>query len=67
MMKVIGNATVGNEQQMLNLCECAKIVGADVYIKGNTVYAEFEGNDEQGELLADIFRQYPFHGISILS
>lgn len=66
-MKVICNATVGNDQQMDNLCECVKIVGADFYIKGNTVFAEFEGEQERGELLVDIFRQYPFHGISILS
>lgn len=66
-MKVMCNATVPDEKQMQNLGECISIVGADFYIKGNTVFAEYEGAEEKGELLVDIFRQYPFHGVSILS
>lgn len=66
-MRVMCQATVPIQEQKDNLCECAKIVGADYYIRGDTVYAEFEGVREKGELLADIFRHYPDHGISILS
>lgn len=66
-MRVICNATLADKRQIDNLCECIKVVGADYYIKRNTVYAEFDGVREKGELLANIFRNYPDHGVSILS
>lgn len=66
-MRVICNATLGDPRQIENLCECIKVVGADYYIKDNTVYAEFDGLREKGELLVSIFRNYPDHGVSILS
>ena len=66
-MKVICNATVPNDKQLLNLCECIKIIGADYYLKGDKVYAEYIGDQESAELLADLFRHYPLHGVSTLS
>lgn len=67
-MRVTCNATVGEERQIDNLCQCIKLIeGADYYVKGATVYAEYDGPKERGDILVEIFRQYAFHGISVLS
>lgn len=66
-MRVMCQATIPDSRQRENLYECIDVVGADYYTKNDTVYAEFDGVRERGELLASIFRNYPDHGISILS
>lgn len=66
-MRVLCNATVLDDQQKSNLCECLRVLQADYYTKGYKVFAEFEGSREKGELLVGLFQHFPFHGISVLT
>ena len=65
-MKVFCTAIISEPQQMENLCQCVKIIGAVPDVKGNTIYVDFEGERETGQKLIDLFQHYPLHGISIV-
>lgn len=62
-MKVYCVATLDNKQQIDNLCECIKIVGAEPKVCVGDVSVEYEGDKEKCELLMEIFEQYSRHGI----
>ena len=65
-MKLFCTAIVSEPQQMDNLCQCVKIIGATPDVHGDTVYVDFAGERETGQKLIDLFQQYPLHGISIV-
>lgn len=65
-MKVFCTVVIEEPQQRDNLCRCLDIIGVEPDVKGNTIYAEYEGERETAQKLMDLFQQYPFHGISIL-
>lgn len=62
-MKIYCVATLDNNQQIDNLCECIKIIGGTPRVSGNDVDVEFEGLDEKCELIMELFEQYTRHGI----
>lgn len=66
-MKVTCTAIVEEPKQRDNLCECIEIIGGYPDVVGNTVFAEYDGESKKAHRLMSLFKQYPFHGISVLS
>ena len=62
-MRVFCVATLDNDQQIENLCECITIVGGKPEICFSDVTVEFEGSKEKCELMMELFEQYTRHGI----
>ena len=66
-MRIICTASVENEMQKSNLCECVEILGGKPTISGDTVTVEYEGPTNTANKFSELFEQYVTHGISILS
>ena len=68
MAKLYCNAIVEHEKQRDNLIECIGIIGVVPEFVGSKVFVEYDGDDKQiVEKLVNLFQQYSYHGISILS
>ena len=62
-MRVFCVATLDNQAQIDNLCECISIIGGDPKVCLCEVSVEFEGSKDKCELMIELFEQYTRHGI----
>ena len=60
------NATVDNDQQIANLCQCVQILGGMPRVIRNMVCVDYNGPKEKAEKFIELFEQYSRHGISII-
>lgn len=65
-MKIICSAIVGDPKKAEDLCQSAEKLGAEAELRSGTVYAEFNGKKKAVFKLMELFRQYPYHGYTIL-
>lgn len=65
MKKCICSATVENELQQKNLCECIAILGGKPIQNGNTISVQYEG--EKVDTMIDLFGNYVDHSIQAFS
>ena len=66
-MCVMCNATVEDERQRANLCECVKILGGNPAVTDLNVFVEYEGSNATAEKFIELFSQYSEHAICTLS
>lgn len=65
-MKVSCTTIVKDERQRKDLCQRIEDLGAMPEVVGDTVFADYDGEDSKAKELIDLFRQYPYYGVSIL-
>lgn len=65
-MHVICTAVIEEERQRANLSDCVEILGGESQISGNTVCVEYDGEKDVANKFVELFKQFPFHGISVL-
>ncbi len=66
-MHILCTAVIENEQQRKNLCDCIKILGGVPDVSFDTVSVDFSGARDTADKFAELFAQYPHHGICMLS
>ena len=65
MKKCSCSATVENELQQKNLCDCIKILGGKPVQYGTTISVQYEG--EKADTMIDLFSNFVDHSIEASS
>lgn len=66
-MHIICTAVIENDKQRENLCDCIRILGEKPDVSFDTVSVEYTGSQNTADKFAELFAQYPYHGICMLS
>lgn len=65
-MKIICHAIVGDPKKIEKLCQSSEKLGAEAEYRCGSVYAEYNGKKKVARKLMELFKQYPYHGYTIL-